>query len=366
MTSIHDYFSYIFINSSINTLLFYLHINSALSEKIEKIVQEAIIVKSIYKKQIRRYLGLGFLLSFIPGTEPFLARKSLFSSIKSIESLDSFGEKAIPEFLSNIFLRTVGSMLYHNVESSFLDIMLGRNTNFAGLNRINPFLYPVYFTIFIIKKYQELLFEILDYPTYLPFAVKILVYPILYVVYAIAIILLVIYAGLYVLTEFLLNTLHTLLIEPFIFAFEVMHQFVSGWGMDLAYMPTEDYKNLNQLVVAMDNEVLEQAELSNSLNVFTAEELTLVESTAKVIDTMEKHRNSFFYQLNKDNLFQKTPKAIKASYHHLENLRTFSYFTHKEMANIFPKELTKVISDMSLKLDAAADDKNQENIGLTI
>lgn len=42
--------------------------------------------KNIYDRQIRRYLGLGFLLSFIPGTEAFIARKEYLSSLVHLQN----------------------------------------------------------------------------------------------------------------------------------------------------------------------------------------------------------------------------------------------------------------------------------------
>lgn len=71
----NNFISYLFINSKINSLLLYTAVYDN-SSSIRRINNEGLEAKSIYKIQIRRYLGLGFFSSFIPGTEAFLARKN--------------------------------------------------------------------------------------------------------------------------------------------------------------------------------------------------------------------------------------------------------------------------------------------------
>jgi hypothetical protein len=354
--SFSEFLSFMFINSKINSLLFYLAVGDEDFQpyKITRGIDDAKEAKAIYKKQIRGYLGLGFFLSFIPGTEPFLARKALLSSILNLESLDDIaGGKAIPGFMKNIFTRTLFALLYHYSNTDLATILLKRDDKFAGPNRLNPFLYPTKLFVFTLEmtapSLQKLFYGIED----LPLILKIPVYASLAVIGSIATIAIVIGLLINFTTELVLNSLNTLLFEPFIFVFEVLQQLVNSWGLDLAYMPAEDYKKVDRLITAIDENLINDVKQNDSLRINTTTDLTLIESTEKVIDTMEKHRNSLFFKVNKDtNLEKIQPATIKNSYNQLELLRKFSYFTHIEMANEFPKELTHNILDTWLKINS--------------
>ncbi|MBA3536865.1 MAG: hypothetical protein H0T84_09685 [Tatlockia sp.] len=354
----NELLSFIFINSKINTILFSLTSSTVARYHPEYVtmgIEDAKETKAIYKKQIRRYLGFGFFLSFIPGTEPFLARNALLSSITKLESLEYIvGEKILlPVFHSNIFFRTLFSILYHNLNTDFSTILLNRDTRFVGLNRLNPFLYPTKLFTFLLDLNINSLSRLFHGIQNLPLILKIPVYSALFIPVSIIAISLITALLLYFATELVLNSLHTLLVEPFIFAYEVLYQLIESWGLDLAYMPTTDYKQVNRLVTAIDDQLINDAKQNDNLHINLTNDLTLIESTEKVINSMEKHRNSFFLRLNKDhNLETLGDKTIKNSYNQLEFLRKFSYFTYIEMANVFPKELTQNILDTWLKLNS--------------
>ncbi len=361
MSSLGNFFSFIFINSKINTILFYtsLFYTSELaignqSHDIVMVTKEAEIAKIIYKMQIRRYLGLGFFLSFIPGTEPFLARKILLEAINNLESLqDRHGnQQLIIGVLGNIVVRTFMVILYHSSKTDFVDLLLPKEGGIPKANRLNPFLYPTKLVFFIITSTNFLpLRYLFSYPPELPIILKIPVYPILFIAIGVLGVLIIASFILNLATELVLNSLHTLVVEPFIFAYEVIHQFVTNRGLDFAYMPTDDYKKVNRLANALGDQLINDAELNDSLKDYQVQGLTLIESTERVINAMEEHRNSFFFRLNKGtDLLEKDDETIADSYNQLTNLRKFSYFTQNEMPNVFPKEINQYISDICFQL----------------
>ncbi|MBA3536864.1 MAG: hypothetical protein H0T84_09680 [Tatlockia sp.] len=155
-------------------------------------------------------------------------------------------------------------------------------------------------------------------------------------------------------TELVLNSLHTLFVEPFIFAFEVLQQLINSWGLDLAYMPTEDYRQVDRLITAIGDDSISNAKQNDNLHIIQTKDLTLIESTKKVIESMEKHRHSFFLKIIKNKDLENIGvETIESSYNQLELLRKFSYFTRIEMAHEFPKELTHTILDTWLKINSA-------------
>ncbi len=362
MENFNKFFSFLFINSKINSLLFWIRVDTGLdymSDLESELVNNATIAKSIYKKQIRRYLGVGFVLSFIPGTEPFKARENLLANIERLES----EEVLIPWFMKtpiHILARHTIGPIHQHFEEDFITIIRGNNEYFGGLNRLNPLLYPVHLFILFVR----FLDHNLDFSEwelgYLHPLLKLPIVTILFIIYSIFCLVSGAFCLVYLITELILNTLNTLIVEPFQFAYEVIHQLISTWGLEYASMPTDDYNKVNQILNAIDNTLMYDALKTNSLKVYQTPELTLIESSKDLIDSMQKHRNSFFFQLNKETgLLQKDDKTIENSYNQLLNLQQFFYFTHKEMPHEFPIELKQQISAISFKLGYPARQVNK-------
>lgn len=120
-------FSFFFINSKINSLL--------LETANQQFAMEALIAKSIYKKQIRRYLGLGFILSFLQDTDPFKARINLLSVI---EKGEEESQNPIIRSPFHIFVRTFIDMMTA-VKNDFTESLLEKKELQWGINRFNPF-----------------------------------------------------------------------------------------------------------------------------------------------------------------------------------------------------------------------------------
>ncbi len=341
MDSLNKFFSYLFINSKINSLLFfesYMRLNVTNPEN-----SEGFAAKIIYKKQIRRYLGLGFFLSFIPGTEAFKARENLFAIIVKLEPIDT---GTLPARLISsplhIFFRTFAAIAYFNIEFSLSQILFRKN-DIGGLNRLNPFLYTTKL-FFIIFKRNEYLMDLIFFNSKIPFIIRIPIF----LLGAVVLVILALVAVLYFITELVLNSLNTLFIEPIQFVFAALHQFVTSW---VTSIPTADYSKVHSIVRDVE------PRLSNRAKTYHTKELTLIESSEDVINSYDKHHNSFFYNFYKDRdllklttlpIFQ---ESILIAYNQFENLRKFSYFTHKEIRNEFPKELNQKIIDNCLELD---------------
>ncbi|MBA2657650.1 MAG: hypothetical protein H0U70_11840 [Tatlockia sp.] len=124
---INRLFSYFFINSKINSLL------DELTD--QTFLNNALSAKSIYKIQIRRYLGLGFFLSFIPGTEAFIARINLLSVIESCEEQAISWIVTTPFYLINRAINVIADGISNE---SFLELLQKKSW---GINRLNPFFY---------------------------------------------------------------------------------------------------------------------------------------------------------------------------------------------------------------------------------
>ncbi|MBA2655951.1 MAG: hypothetical protein H0U70_03090 [Tatlockia sp.] len=288
-----------------------------------KMIAEALSAKSIYKKQIRHHLGLGFFLSFIPGTEAFRAREHLLAIIIKYEEQDDSG---IIKILSHIFYRTlfiVKTVIMNHKDSS--EILSGKKNSNWGINRLNPFYYILHFL-------QS--FEMRDFPTqeFSGVLLMILLCVIGIVVYCLSLIL-------YIATEFLLNALHTLLIEPFLFAYEVFAQQIKNPNMEYVLISTEDYTKVAKIVNALDPENL-------ITNVETSQEITLVVGTERKINRYEKHRNSFFFKRYKDSdLFEQTTKSILEVHTPLQ-INAFRFFNKFRL----PNDILIKIADTLLKI----------------
>lgn len=303
-------------------------------------INEAIMAKAIYKKQIRRYLGLGFLLSFIPGTESYLGRSILLSVITKVEAELTGEDRA---FFGTPFY-FLGSALHaiicNHSDIDFLRILFRKYSDFGGLNRLNPFLYLTQLIKQIIiisnkifnESKNELLLVLKNCFLYL------IVLPLCPVILIMAVIGFVSYLA----TELLLNSLNTLLIEPFKFLFEAVHQFVKTSDSEFSFKPTEDYIKINRLMDALSDKPDE-----NRIHIaYQTKELTLIEGPEKLIKAIDHHQNSVFFKHYKStDLFEKEDQTIANAYGQLENYKTFNFFTR----DILPTELRQVITNFCLE-----------------
>ncbi|MBA2710998.1 MAG: hypothetical protein H0U57_10435 [Tatlockia sp.] len=360
-------FNFLFVNSKINTLLFFCSTGEGFGYDIsEELFDESTVAKSIYKKQIRRFLGLGFFLSFIPGTEPYIARKELFSTIEKLESkMGESEEKPMYGLVKSPFhmlARTLMVLVYFHVNSDFDKVF----PDVGQLNRLNPFLYPFELLKFFFLRMLQFFDQSEpedeeeqepEWPSFLLIISVIAVIIVLPVFFAINILILS-YLGLYFITELALNSLNSLLIEPFKFIYEAIEQFMLTQSLGFTYLPTNEYQKINKLLEALNKEKLEETDIEKSIVLYKTKEFTLLEAPEKLILPYENHRNSCFFQFYKDSdLFQKSSETIRASNNLFTNLSTFSYFSR----TYIPQDVIKLIANTCLTLNppiAAKEDQS--------
>ena len=254
----------------------------------------------------------------------------------------SFG-KSSPFYIVTCLLIKHDKTLAYVREKKFKEILLGE----TGINRLNPLFY-LGFLIGSFMFLSGMLFHRL-----LPLNARAYVYP------PLLIILSVVggtYALLYLLTELTLNSLHTLFVEPFIFAYEVIHQLVTHWSVEFTYTPTEDYLKVNKMLVAIGNNQ------PGSGKSYSTKELTLIETREEEISFYKKHHESFFFKFYKDTtLFNKDPVRIAKSYSLFVNLYRSTYFSKKEL----PKDVLRYTANTCFKLDSLDIEKKEEDCTTT-
>ncbi|MBA2709628.1 MAG: hypothetical protein H0U57_03425 [Tatlockia sp.] len=291
MTTLNNFFSFLFINSKINTLKYFFSIyTNVLEPEVRSIITLADAAKAIYKKQIRCYFGLGFLLSFIPGTDAFLARDNLLSVIIKIE-LKVKGSKGVTIALGRpfafvsplfIFIRPFFAILFFNGVYNLSKILKGVNDHSWGLNRINPFLYFVQLIrFFIVALNLKSKIEKTTLPSWLHWLLSPL--------YIIGTAGFLIGFLLYFTTEIILNSLNTLLVEPLKFIYEVIFQFFETWNLEFTFIPTDDYLKIDKTLTSLSNnptsldeDNLYNSNESNITKVYETQELTLIECTRPI------------------------------------------------------------------------------------
>lgn len=362
MDTFNRFFRFLFISSTINSLLSIR--KTKLSQKPELAI-EALNAKSIYKKQIRRYLGLGFLLSFIPGTEAFKSREALVQSIFVLEANVALHGSALYVIFRPFFiLYSHFIRIYQNPNELPLRInpegLEPLEKAPDGLNPLNPFFYVLHFFSYLLMqvihrshKSADLLSSPLKYLIIgLDTLARRLLEALLFIIFI-----------LFIITELVLNSLNTLLIEPFKFAFEVIVQLGQTWDFEFAYLPTDEANKLNNLIEAVANVQLEREPNSN----VKTSKYTLILVPAKLIKTIENHRNSYFFKQNKDtDLFQKTKPEIREAY----NLPiVITYLMQTQILNGFPTEIIQFIFSLCLELNSvepslslAKDDESEDRV----
>ncbi|MBA2657076.1 MAG: hypothetical protein H0U70_08850 [Tatlockia sp.] len=376
MEFLNELLSFLFINSKANSLI---------KGKNKKF--ELIAAQDIYTREIRSLLGFGFVLSFIPGTEPYSARMNLLSHIIRFES----NHTAIHNILNYLFLSQVKSIYKSLFETDNLFKLIRKNKKW---NRVNPFLYLtklfIYFIFIIIglviglASFVSVLLELHNNKK-LDLFLMIIFLPIFYIfMFALSWPVLA-YMVLYYITELSLNFLYTLLVEPFIFAYEVIKQLYDNWSTQSLLIPTEDFLKLTDLSVAVELQTIEanakyleveidnlQEQISSLKEILPTSELTLIEGSKDLITNYKKYQNSVFFKVDKKSLPQKSmgtiarfvnpktrsgqlalsqrrPKKERDSIvdHHnqVENMHAF----HLYARYVFPAELNEIIYSFCLK-----------------
>lgn len=215
-------------------------------------------------------------------------------------------------------------------------ILEREDISFWQLNRLNPFLYL-----------SQLIKYIFSIPN--PAGNSRWLHLLLLLVITVPVLILglifIINIPFFIIAEFTLNSLNTLLVEPFLFGYKVIRQSFTDWTF--SYFPSDNFLKLNRLLSITHTE-----DATFEFKIYGAyyltRELALLVAPEETLICYEKHQNSFFFKTYKHtSLFQKDNQTIVTAYNELENLRVFSYFSR----NLLPKELRKSIIEICLQLD---------------
>ncbi|MBA3537321.1 MAG: hypothetical protein H0T84_12045 [Tatlockia sp.] len=340
--------TFLFINTKAKTRLFRGEYNVTEFNDANLInVQELNYVKLIYEKQIKRYfLGLGFFLSFIPGTEAFIARKELYKNLITHPKSSAY------EFLDPIVGTLFGTMSNYtwgrdfDFDEAFFKLIHGTGAKYWVHHPINIFQYLAGM-LESLRHFFWNEYEFNNNPEALltRFGFGILL--------AIDFLLLVSVIFLLVIpTEFVLNMIDTLIFDPLRFIVEEIKQSYDYYDKEFLYVPSEEYN-----IVKMINNALNIPAQENSTTI-SANQYTLEISSSEKKNQYTTCVNGLFFKTYKNEpmFWKKDHKAIAAAHRTLENLERF-YFFNKSM-DVLPKDMVNLIAAVSLENEMTEDESS--------
>ncbi|MBA2657075.1 MAG: hypothetical protein H0U70_08845 [Tatlockia sp.] len=334
MRFLNKLLSFLFINSKINSLLEHHELYMIAESKTAKI---------IYKKLIRQYLGLGFPLSFLPGTEAYAARINLLSVIARLEEYRQ--NSTLDNIYIHLFKRTLASIKYS------LDRERFQGDKVWGANRLNPFFYLTQMGVIFVGLLARINFKLPPQLEFLGDYIVLLdhlLIPLYIITFVMLVLVMCVHFTLYFATEILLNSLNSLIMEPFIFAYEVLKQFFEK--EQFTQIPSIEYSELDPLrkTIDMNGEVIEtdkQARLEIP-KCYPTTEKTLIEGSKELINSFKFHQNTLFFKAYKNTgFFQQDKEIIQDSHAQLKAMQAFYWFA----LQLFPIELSEIIFDCCVK-----------------
>ncbi|MBA3537816.1 MAG: hypothetical protein H0T84_14605 [Tatlockia sp.] len=336
-----DYlFKFLFINSKGKALINSAHlINNGKHRPVLLNYYNPIVdaedAKSIYEVQIRRYLGLGFLFSFIPGTEAFTARTEYFGSLLSLHNyikVDGAANNSDQPYLHYIrltplyFLDNFVGEIYtippFNERSSLSDLPF----NIDHLKQVDWYktlghtlLNPIKIVSFLLRLFHcslvALVFSVLNYCVLaeaLRWTTQMLFLP-LHVVVAIA----------EASVDLVLNCLDTLLLDPLRFVHEIAKQFLflQNKSHEFVYIPSEEYGGIdnidNILKINQSND-----RFKNLVTQSTNQTLSLFFTDAGKEQYLEESR--FYKRMKEMDYFANSQNFSQMSKAKIQTLKLFS------------------------------------------
>lgn len=290
--------------------------------------------RTIYNKQIRRYLGFGFVASFLPGTEAFMARKDYFSSllqlhkktegdIESLRSKDHFltscpwhtnliGIGLSPFFFLEGLLFEFYSIIYDIREFKRHCIDDIRKDSFFELMTYLPIISDIAYAPrglpdevkqkeIKLTWYKNLSLTFINPVRLVSSTLKFLHYTV-YAIFELGAdyndhkaqnkaslprqILKGIAAAFFIPFRLLIgvveksvdlvwSAVNALLIEPFRFVYEAGKQLADTWPKKFLYLPNEEYKGIKSVSQALQQETIPAPEKKKSKSKFQSEAYTL-------------------------------------------------------------------------------------------
>ncbi|MBA3537626.1 MAG: hypothetical protein H0T84_13630 [Tatlockia sp.] len=327
--------TFVFINTKAKARLFRQYSSD------EEHVLQVNHAKLIYEKQIKRYLfGLGFFLSFIPGTEAFIARKELYTSL--ITHPASSYELADP--ILGALLGTITKYTYSrfgrfnfDFDEAFYKIIHGTGAKSWLLHPFNIFQYLAGMLEFM----RNFFWHQYEFDS----SINQLTRSFFGILLAIDFLLLVAVIFLLVIpTEFVLNAIDTLIFDPIRFIVGEIKQSYDYYDKEFLYVPTEEYNKVTMIKDALNTSAQE-----NPLTIISANQFTLEITSSEKKNQYTTYANGFFFKTYKNDpmFLEKDYKSIAATHRTLENLERF-YFFNKSSATL-PNDVVKLITATSLE-----------------
>ncbi|MBA3537818.1 MAG: hypothetical protein H0T84_14615 [Tatlockia sp.] len=330
--------------------------------------------KSIYDQQIRRYFGLGFLSSFIPGTEAFIARTEYFSSLlklhKNIRKNASDSDLPLLHytnlspfyFLNNYVLRLYGipwrkdgrdppkrtfaeALLELPLVSDWQQSKKYNQPEEWYKNLGHTLLNPLRILSSLLRFFHFSLDALIDlikpYDHLARAGLRILSVVIFYPFHFLA-------AVAESTVDFVLNCLDTLLIDPLRFGYEVAQQGLQTLFSEYFYVSSEEYDGVAYINLAINGNVNNRFETK----VTQSENYTLTLFTDNEKETYIEE--SQFYKRMKDNLFfSKSDNFLKLSKTEKQTLTLLNDWKKFRQLKLLESDVSlpdDVLSVISIKL----------------
>ncbi len=313
----------------------------------------AIKAKAIYDKQIKRYLGFGFLASFIPGTEAFLARTDYFLSLleihRKIENQLEGGEFYAKHFhtigLTPLyFLSTFVAKFYEITATAKTNILVNRKDTLGDLGSYLPIVSDIVWyssrrgeTIHIQENWYKHLFSSLLNPIKLVSSALRFLHRSVDTFYELGtetrtesslprLLLKGISALFFIPIRLLvsliektvdlgLSVLETLFIEPLRFGYEVVEQLLETWDKEYVYTPIEESNGIMHINNALDSHVYRDQIIETEQ--FNLKTLTYDEKINYIKD------KNFYNQMKSTGLFANTANFQHISGEQRTKIKTF-------------------------------------------
>lgn len=273
---------FLFVNSKGKCLIDALTLTSPGTEGHLMGLRKLLNAQQNYEVLTRRYMGLGFFASFIPGTNAFAARMdyvreqlevhkaiqeilnghefpfhgAIQLSLTPFYFLENFAENycsITDTALNNIVKIRKDSLLklvsYFPIASDFIQVNSGSITlkkdwyENLGHTLVNP-LRIISSLLRFLHRTVDAIFEIgAENGTESSLGRKFFKGLSAFLFLPVRLLVGVVEAAV----DFVLDTLHTLLIEPWSFAYETGKQLVTTWSKELLYIPDKEYKGIKVL-----------------------------------------------------------------------------------------------------------------------
>lgn len=287
--------------------------NARLMMKIDNASRPA---KIIYEKQIRRYLfGIGFIFSFIPGTEAFRARMELLETLMGYLYTHP-GE----------FFMPIGNA----IEMSILDFSFKKSVDYAISGKTESRLHPFNLFQYVLIAQVSLVAYVCDINNHIPFWI-------IAMTSFLNSLLLVAIGTMMLIVEFALRIADSIIFEPIRFFIEELKEKFDNDGKTFIYLPEEE---LN-VAVALDLAIHKSPNKAQALEHYSSRNFKLILANAEESIRISRCKASLFSQKYSCHaLIGRSDSWIATTWTLLQNLMQFFIYAKSEC---IPGDIFEVI-----------------------